>query len=348
MSMNRRLRCANLPLYKITSTLDVFDSGLEPTSQPSSSFPKPSRDRGSPTPSLSCKSNDSYCPSRTSSHSSSHTDLPTVSERPVRSVRRYSAKLRTHSPKSKPINKTILSGKDSPLKRRRYDEDETTAANDFAFSKKLRFKCIDNLSTASLLVRRPHTAWQNVEATTSQTDELRRALSFLKTVMSERGILAFRDAWEAYDNVFIRTQKEHIIWPTYLAGRKLPALRRFQEACVVSVLAAKCNIQSPYYPCLCVRLIWRAKKELMEAYKARHPIAESELEDGTIDGHWLAVLDFGQPVENGVLFEQAVYPGMVQERREIFLGDRGQNIVILGNALGHGFFALLSPIDLET
>jgi len=309
MSRNRRLRCADVQPYKITSTLDVFGSGLEPTSQPSSSFPKLSRDRVSPTPSLSSISNDSYCPSRTSSYSSSHTDLPTVSERPVRSVRRYSAKHRTQSPKSKPINKTILSGKDSSLKRRCDEEDSTTVANKFASAKKMRFKYIDNLSTASPLVRRPHTAWQDVEATTSQTDELRRALNFLKTVMSERGVVAIQDAWQAYDNVFIRTQKEHIIWPTYLAGRKLPALRRFQEACVVSVLAAKCNLQSPYYPCLCVRLIWRAKKELMEAYKVRHSNVESEIEEGTIDGHWLAILDFGQPVENGVLFEQAVYPG---------------------------------------
>lgn len=334
MSKNRRLQCAKLQLYKITSTLDVFDSGLAPTSQPSSSFPKPSRDRVSPTPSLSCISNNSYCPSRTSSHSSSHTDLPTVSERPVRSVRRYSAQPEIQCPDFKPTTKTILAIQNLALKKRCYEEDETPEASKPFSVKKMRTKHIVDLGLACQLVRRPHTAWQDVEVTTSRTaassrdaiygpNELRRALDFLKTAITERGFLAIQEAWKASDNVFIGIQKEHIIWPTYLAGRKLPALRRFQEACVQFILAAKINTHSSYYFCLFIRSHWTARKELIEAYNLRNSNGGWQLEGDTVDEHWLAILNFGRPVKNGVRFEQGVYPNRAQEWREIILGDLG-------------------------
>jgi len=358
MSKNRRLQCANLQLYKITSTLDVFGSGLAPTSQPSSSFPKPSRDRVSPTPSLSCESNDSYCPSRTSSRSSSHTDLPTVSERPVRTVRRDSAKPKTQSPKFKPINKITLSGQISPLRRRCYEKDETPAAKKPAPVKRMRSKYIDDLSPASQLVRRPHTAWQDVKVTTSQSaassndaiygpNELRRALDFLKTAITERGFLAFQEAWKASDNVSTNIQKEHIMWPTYLTGRKLPALRRYQEACVKFILTARIDTHSSYYLCLFVQFHWMAKDELVEAYKAKHSNVGSGLEGKMVDRHWLAFLDFGRPVRNGVRFEQAVYLDVAPEWREFLLGDLGHNIIILANVFGHGFFALLNPMAVQ-
>lgn len=188
VSKNRRLRCANVQPYKITSTLDVLDSRFEPMSQSSSSFPKSSHDRVSLTPSISYTSDDSYWPGRSSSHSSSDTDHPTVSEKPIRSAPRSFPKLEMQYFGYKPTAKTILAVQNSALKRRCSEEDETAAAHRSAPSKKMRYKNIDTLSPASLLVRRPQTVWQDVEVTINQAaassmdhlwpKEPRRALSF--------------------------------------------------------------------------------------------------------------------------------------------------------------------------
>lgn len=169
VSKNRGLRCANVQRYQISSALDVFDSGFGPTSQLPSSSPESSYDRVSLAPSLSYTSDDSYCPGRSSSPSSSDTDHPTVSEKPVRSVPQGFAKLKVQYADYKPTTKPILAVQDLRLKRRHSEEDKTAAASGSTPTKKMRYKKIDTLNPAPLLTSQPHTAWQYVDATTTQT-----------------------------------------------------------------------------------------------------------------------------------------------------------------------------------
>lgn len=164
------------------------------------------------------------------------------------------------------------------------------------------------------------------------------------------GFKFFRQVWEAPDNKFIKIQKKDITWPAYLADRELPALRRFQEALVEEQIT-RTTACYPYYHHLALHYRYLAKAEIFLAYKLRSvkargqreqvPDIEEQIPDAK---HWVARMDFGEPVKMGIWFMKRQIRSCGPISRDSSLHEEfGQSLDILNTAYGKGFLAFISP-----
>lgn len=249
-------------------------------------------------------------------------------------------------------------------KKRLRDEDAREALCERAAHKKLCHRDPSLSTPAPLLVRQLHESWEVAERRllqNSTVDDNRphgsrwwigRALLTIRITVAEDGFKVFKQIWEAPDHVPMTVRQKNIIWPAYLTGRDLPALRRYQEA-LVDEFFAKSTVYYSYYHHLAQHCRYMAKAEIFLAYKIRRGVTYVKLdklinsEEGISNKeHWLARMDFGEPVQVGDRFEQQQKKLHRHNSKDSLVYERlGKILDILHTAYGQGFFAFIpSPI----
>lgn len=248
----------------------------------------------------------------------------------------------------------------SVQKKRLHNGDAHEASGERAAHKKLCHRDPSLSTPTPPFVHHIHNPWGAAESRLhriSADDETRprvllrlsKALLTIQTAVGSDGFEIFKQIWVASDHTPMIVRQKDIIWPAYLAGRELPALRRYQEALVDRIIAGETACYF-YYHLLGHHYRYLAKAEIFLAYnigRVKPHLQPNRELDGEAripnEQYWSALADFGQPVQVGARFEQQKLKWRGPDPHASSVYEKfSLNLDILDTAYGKGFFAFLS------